>query len=88
MHQPSASGSRKLSESCTALLAASKGHLDDSIDNGFVAGTEEGTKLINELITHVNTVAAAAMDEIDQSQDMSSEVKSVVEDAIKLFFKK
>ena len=86
MHQPSASGARKLSESCTALLAAAKGHLDDSVDRGCIAGTAEGMKLITELLEHVNAVASAAMEEVDNSQDLSADVKNDIEGAIKSYF--
>jgi F0F1-type ATP synthase alpha subunit len=88
MHQPSASGARKLSESCIVLLAAAKGHLDDSVDSGINAGTPEGTKLVQQLVDHVSSVAPAAMEEIDSSEDISDGTKGVVEDAIKSYFNK
>lgn len=86
MHQPPASGGRLLSESCTLLLAASKGHLGDSVNNGIVAGTEEGEVLMKELLTHVRKTAPNAMEEIDSTQDLSESVRDEIDSAIKGFF--
>lgn len=86
MHQPSSSGSRSLSESCVALLAASGGHLNDDVDNGNVAGTAEGEKLMKRLLEHVNLEAPTAMSEIDSSQDLTDITRESIEDAIKSFF--
>jgi F-type H+-transporting ATPase subunit alpha len=86
MHQPPASGGRLLSESCAILLAASKGYLGGSVNDGKVAGTKEGEKLVNSLIEYIKTNAASAMKEIDSSQDLTSSAGDDIEDAIKSFF--
>lgn len=86
MHQPPASGGRLLSESCTLLLAASKGYLGDSVNSGVVAGTEEGETLMKELVEHVKKAAPNAMEEVDSSQDLTESVRDDIENAIKTFF--
>lgn len=85
MHQPSASGARQLSESCVALLAASKGYLSDSVDNGVRAGTPEGEKLMRDLFEHVKLAAPIAMEEIDATLDLSDASREELENAIKSF---
>jgi hypothetical protein len=57
MHQAGGSGGRLLSESCTVLLAALQGHLDDTVDQGHLAGTEEGERVIKGLLGCVRTNA-------------------------------
>lgn len=86
MHQPSASSVRKLSESCTLLLAASKGFLGDSVDGGALAGTSTGDELISNLLNHVKSQTGEAMNTVDASLDMSTENKEAIESAIKSFF--
>ncbi|KAL3935885.1 MAG: hypothetical protein SGARI_002786 [Bacillariaceae sp.] len=86
MHQPSASGARKLSESCVAMLAASSGALDDSIDNGILPGSAEGDSLIRRLLDHVCAAVPDAMIEIDSTSDFVPETKSTIEEAIQSFF--
>mmetsp|Transcript_107866 Transcript_107866/g.302043 ORF Transcript_107866/g.302043 Transcript_107866/m.302043 type:complete len:684 (-) Transcript_107866:38-2089(-) len=87
MHQPSgASGARSLSESCAALLAASKGYLGDSIDNGVLAGTSEGETLMSELLEHVKTNAAEAMEAIDSTLDLTQDSREAIQKAIQTFF--
>ena len=86
MYQPSASGSRRLSESCVALLAASKGYLNDSIDKGILAGTPEGEKLMKDLLEHVKLEALGAMSEIDSSMDLTEASDKAIEDAMQSFF--
>jgi hypothetical protein len=86
MHQPSASGARRLSESCAVMLAASRGYLNDSVENDVHAGTPEGEKLLRDLLDHVKVVASAAMAEVDSSQDFTETTKEAIEDAIKSFF--
>merc|ERR1712176_110616 len=65
MHQPPSAEARRLSESCVALLAASSGELDSSIDNGILAGSEEGTRLMRGLLDHVNESIPDCLEEID-----------------------
>lgn len=86
MHQPSASGVRKLSESCAALLAASKGYLGNSVDNGVLAGTSAGDELMSKLLEHVKINAPQAMDAIDSTSDMTDENREAIEKAIQSFF--
>eukprot|EP00536_Pseudo-nitzschia_multiseries_P002829 jgi/Psemu1/322729/estExt_fgenesh1_pg.C_390035 len=85
MHQPPASGVRKLSESCVVLLAAASGALDDSIDSGVLAGSEEGSRLIQGLLDHVNKSVPGSMEEIDTALDFTDEGKRLIEDAIKSY---
>jgi len=86
MHQPSAAGARRLSESCVALLAASTCALNDSIDSGIVAGSEAGTQLMRNLLDHVNTSVPKALEEIDATQDFTEESKAEISNAIQSFF--
>ena len=86
MHQPSTGAVRKLSESCTALLAASKGYLGESLDGGAMAGTKAGDELMTGLLEHVNSKAAGALDLVDLTHDMSEESQEAIEAAIKSFF--
>ncbi|OEU13984.1 hypothetical protein FRACYDRAFT_242337 [Fragilariopsis cylindrus CCMP1102] len=69
------SGARKLSESCVALLAASSGALNNSIDSGVLAGSDEGTQLIRDLLDHVNKSVPGCLDEIDLTLDFTEETK-------------
>lgn len=85
MHQPPTSKARKLSESCVALLAASSGALDTSIDNGVLAGSEEGTLLMSGLLDHVNEVIPECLEEIDRTLDFTEETKGSIEEAIKSY---
>lgn len=88
MHQPSASGARKLSESCVAMLAASTGAFDDSIDNGLLPGSTEGDVLVRKLLEHVSAKAPEAMSEIDTTLDFTPETKEVLTNAIHSYFEK
>lgn len=86
MHQEAGKGGRTLSETCTALLAASKGYLDDAVDEGKLAGTEGGNGLIDDMLKHTMTVAPDAMATIDTTLDLSDETETAILDAIKSFF--
>ncbi|KAG7360594.1 F0F1 ATP synthase subunit alpha [Nitzschia inconspicua] len=86
MHQPSASGARKLSESCVAMLAASTGAFNDSIDSGMLPGSVEGDTLVRNLLEHVSTKVPEAMAEIDTTQDFTTETKEVITKAIESYF--
>jgi F0F1-type ATP synthase alpha subunit len=88
MHQPPTSKVRKLSESCVALLAASSGALDASIDNGVLAGSEEGTRLMLGLLDHVNESIPDCLDEIDTTLDFTEETKGSIEETIKAYIEK
>ena len=86
MHQPSTGGVRKLSESCTALLAASKGYLGGSLDDGAVAGTRAGDELMAGLLEHVKSTAVDALAMVDSTHDMTEENQEAIEAAIKSYF--
>ena len=86
MHQEAGKGGRTLSETCTALLAASKGFLDSAIDEGKLAGTAEGRQLIADMLDHVLKVAPDAMATIDQTLDLPEETKQEILDAVESFF--
>jgi F-type H+-transporting ATPase subunit alpha len=86
MHQPSSRGARKLSESCVAMLAASKGYLRDSVDKGAVAGTTAGDEVISGLLDHVTRTASEAMHAIDQTNDLTEENQQAIEKSIQSFF--
>jgi F0F1-type ATP synthase alpha subunit len=86
MHQEAQSGARLLSESCTVLLAATKGHLDGTVDKGIVAGSAEGDEIISDLLKHVSGTAPGALAEVDGTEDMSEDCMKEIEAAIKSFF--
>ena len=86
MHQEPGNGGRTLSESCVALLAASTGALDGTIDDGGLAGTELGSKVMEGLLEHVKTVAPDAVNEIDETLDISPAGRAVLVEAIDSFF--
>lgn len=89
MHQPSTVGARKLSESCTALLAASKGYLGQVggvVDARVLAGTVAGDDLMAGLLKHVQLNAAKAVEAIDSTQDMTEECREAIEGAIVSYF--
>jgi F0F1-type ATP synthase alpha subunit len=88
MHQPSATGARKLSESCVALLAASMGAINDRIDNGVRPGSSEGELLIRALLDHVHAKAPDALKEIDETLDFTDETKDILQQAIRSYFEK
>jgi F-type H+-transporting ATPase subunit alpha len=86
MHQEAGEGGRSLSESCTALLAATNGHLDDTIEKGGLAGTALGKTVLSNLLQHVQETAFDATTEIDQTLDMSSQARDAIEKAIESYF--
>lgn len=86
MHQEVKEGGRTLSDSCVTLLAASSGSLDATVDGGGLAGTEQGTSIINELLGHVRSRCPDAMNEIDATLDISPERRSELDEAITKFF--
>jgi len=85
MHQQPTSGARKLSESCVALLAASSGALNDIIDSGVLAGSDEGTQLMRGLLDHVNKSIPDCLNEIDLTLDFTEKTKGNIEEAIKSY---
>jgi hypothetical protein len=86
MHQESGQGGRTLSESCVALLAASIGALDATIESGGLAGTEQGQSVMRDLLFHVRTVTPDAVNEIDETQDIGVDRRNELIEAIKSFF--
>lgn len=86
MHQPAGSGGRRLSESCTVLLAAKQGFLDQSIDDGALPGTKEGDAVMKKLMEHVQSTAPDIMHEIDESLDISEKGRSALTASIASFF--
>ena len=87
MHQES-NQRRKLSHECIALLAASRGHLDAVLAEGGLAGTDKGREAIDGLIDFVESNASGVVTEIESSLDLSSEGRSLLEDAIASYFSK
>lgn len=86
MHQEPGQGGRTLSESCVALLAASIGALDTTIESGGLAGTEQGQFIIRDLLSHVKRFASRAVNEIDETQDIGVDGRNELVEAIKSFF--
>ena len=86
MHQKAGAGGRRLSESCVAILAASQGYLDKSLENGIVAGSKAGEQLIQNLMDHVLLTAPTAMASIDDSLDLGHNERQELTDAIAVFF--
>jgi F0F1-type ATP synthase alpha subunit len=86
MHQAGGSGGRHLSESCTVLLAALQGHLDDTVDKGHLAGTEQGERVIEGLLEYVRTNAPSAVAEIDKTLELRDDVKEELTTAMKSYF--
>jgi len=88
MYQEPGSGGRRLAESCCALLAAKEGYLDNAVSDGALAGTDEGRKLMRNLLDHVMASAKDAMGEIDSSLELTLESRKEMTDAIASFFEK
>lgn len=86
MHQEPGQGGRTLAESCIALLAASTGALDETIDAGGLAGTEKGQSTMRKLIASVETAAPDAVREIDETLDISPARRTELVEAIEAFF--
>ena len=86
MYQKAGSSGRRLAESCIALLAAKEGHLDAAVSNGALAGTKKGETLIRNLLDHVATFSGDAMDNIDDTLEISAESRLRLKDAIVSFF--
>lgn len=86
MHQKPGQGGRTLAESCVALLAASTGALDDTIDQGGAAGTDLGQSTMRDLIAHVESVAPDAVTEINETLDINPARRTELVDAIHSFF--
>uniref|UniRef100_A0A7S1GPB0 Uncharacterized protein n=1 Tax=Cyclophora tenuis TaxID=216820 RepID=A0A7S1GPB0_CYCTE len=85
MHQEEGHGGRTLAESCVVLLAASSGLLDSTIDAGGLAGTKAGQRMVEDLLDHVKSRAPDAMTKINESLDISPDVRSELELAMESF---
>ena len=85
MHQEEGDGGRTLAESCVVLLAAANGLLDDTIDAGALAGTEDGQAVVSQLLDHVKSRAPGAMEAINESLDIGPEARSEIEEAMDSF---
>lgn len=79
---------RKLSDECTLLLAASRGHLDSVLAEGGMAGTLMGQETIKRMLEYVRIEAGEITHSIDETLDLSSEGRSALEDAIIAYFTK
>ena len=86
MYQEPGQGGRTLAESCVALLAASTGALDDTIDAGGLAGNEKGQSTMRDLIAHVKEFAPDAVKEIDNTLDVGPTRRAELIEAINSFF--
>mmetsp|Transcript_9055 Transcript_9055/g.18695 ORF Transcript_9055/g.18695 Transcript_9055/m.18695 type:complete len:964 (+) Transcript_9055:89-2980(+) len=73
---------RKLSHECVALIAASRGHLDQVLRRGGTAGTPDGNEAIEGLIRHAEKEAPGIMSEIDGTLDISLESRNFLEGVI------
>jgi F0F1-type ATP synthase alpha subunit len=89
MHQESTGDNimpRRLSESCIVLLAAQKGLLNKFIDNDNVKpGTEQGTRLINDMLQSVNNDIPHILTNIDKTLDITEEEQDSIIQSIKSF---
>jgi len=86
MYQEPGHGGRTLAESCIALLSASTGALDETIDAGGLAGTDKGQSVMRDLIAHVEDVAPDAVKEINDTLDISPTRRTELIEAIDSFF--
>lgn len=77
---------RNLSENVVVLLAAKIGQLDDAVRGGSKAGTKEGDEVIAGMIEFVRTSAPGAMDEVDDTEDLSEGGRGALEEAIRSYF--
>ena len=73
---------RSLSENAVVLLAASIGALDEVVRAGGKAGTTDGAEAIQKLLKDVKLTVPKEMEEIDNSLDLTGEVKDRLEVAI------
>ena len=79
---------RTLSQECVALLAASRGDLDAILADGGLAGTDKGRDTIEGLFQFVESNASEVVAEIENTLDLTSEGRSVLEDTISSHFSK
>ncbi|CAB9512424.1 ATP synthase subunit alpha [Seminavis robusta] len=86
MHQVEGRGGRTLAQSCVALLAASKGLLDDAVGSGNLAGTDAGQQLMDNMINHVQQTAPTAMARVCQDLDLEESIQKELLEALESFF--
>jgi len=79
-------GGGDLSEEVVSLLAASMGQLDDVIERGAKAGTEEGRQAMTGLLEYVRESQGDVMSEIDDTLDMNEDARGLLESAIESYF--
>lgn len=77
---------RKLSEECCSLIAASRGYFDNVLREGGKAGTQKGQNVVDGLIQYLESEVGDAMKAIDESLEMSLEDLAVIESAIEAYF--
>eukprot|EP00804_Cyclotella_cryptica_P014713 CCRYP_020186-RA/>CCRYP_020186-RA protein AED:0.12 eAED:0.12 QI:108/1/1/1/1/1/3/2977/774 len=87
MHQ-GPNQTRKLSQECISLIAASRGYLDKVIQEGSKAGTPKGIEVMDRLMEYVESKASDAIATIDTSLEMSLEHMALIENAIETYFAK
>ena len=88
MYQPQGAPIRRLSDSCTVLLSARHGYLDNCIDQKVLAGSDDGMTVIGNLLQHVHTTIEDVMDEIDVTLDITDSSKNKLTSSIADFFDK
>ena len=60
--------------------------VSEAVENGALAGTEAGEKVLADMMNHIVQTAGPAMHEIDGCLDLSPGVRSQLTDAIESFF--
>lgn len=85
MHQ-GPNQTRKLSQECISLIAASRGYLDRVLQEGGKAGTPKGIEVMDGLMEYVESKASDAITTIDESLEMSLEHMALIENAIECYF--
>jgi F0F1-type ATP synthase alpha subunit len=87
MHQKP-NQSRKLSQECISLIAASRGYLDNVLREGGKAGTPKGKEVIDGLLEYVEREAGDVTKVIDETLEMSLESMALIESSIQAYFAK
>ena len=85
MHQ-TPEQTRKLSQECVCLIAASRGYFDKVLQEGGKAGTSKGQEIVNGMMEFVESRANDALIAIDESLEMSLEDLATIENAIEAYF--
>ena len=77
---------RRLSQECVSLLAAARGHLDGVLAAGGKAGTLKGKEAMDGMLDFVEKEAGAVMRSVDETLDLSSEERVVLEELLASYF--